>query len=458
MNILVKHGYLFCSRTVHMTALLVKSRPWHMALAMLLLMSEGALIGIGILLMTYPFASASGGEEAIRVLLDDPNFRWTVAACFAGAVVAFFIGSIAVVFAMSITVATGRISACKVGANLIQLVRSGDIIEMANVDRALIQSGGIEFAMRRSLRTLIRGSFLIPRIVSFALTGAVAFIAIFMIDMWFGLLALFALGVCGVPIYMMNRGVLKRVPEMESAMKRSMVTLGEIFFGKDSGADPFVPGGDLDRSFRLQGYLMTVRYRAGVIKALFLSVCLSLIGLFVFFQEGMNPGVVLALIVALKICSTSLQGIVRMSTGVSRTLRDVTPALHASSPPKVQSVACPAWPLQVMAQDGVMKVSRGDSIKVLATRVTPPLALAMIASRFVDNTGCFLDLSCFKICDEHLCIDDGEGNQVEIKIMSDGDDVALVAKPGAVMMKQSKDSASCIAAVEQEIELELELG
>ena len=95
-----------------------------MTLAMLLLLAEGALIGFGILLMTYPFAAASGGEEAIRAILDDPDFRWKVALCFGGAVVAFFAGSLAVVAAMSLTVATGRFTARKVGAEIMQVVQS----------------------------------------------------------------------------------------------------------------------------------------------------------------------------------------------------------------------------------------------------------------------------------------------------------------------------------------------
>ena len=124
----------------------------------------------------------------------------------------------------------------------------------------------------------------------------------------FGAFAITGLSAISLPLYLMNRGVLRKVPVMERTMRRSQLEIGQCVSSGKSSKQIFGDKGDFSTSLSIMGHLMTVRYRAGIIRSVFMSVCLIAVGAYLFMFETIDLGLVIPLLLALKLFAGKFAG------------------------------------------------------------------------------------------------------------------------------------------------------
>ena len=441
--------------------LLIRERPAVMIMAIVLLFVSANLDALGILLMAYPFATIPEGSGSVELLLGDSEFRTTVGLCFGGAILMFFAGATTVVWSMKLTVSTGRRVALSIGNKLVALIKSEDVVEIALLEQALLKHGGIEKLFRRAIRSLVRASFLLPRMISFFLTAMVGLAAILWLDPMFGLFATIGLLVITLPLYLMNKGVLAKVPVMERTMRRSQLEIGKLISDGSTTNQIFEDKGDFSNSLSIMGHLMTVRYRAAIIRSVFMSVCLIAVGAYLFMFESIDLGLIVPLLLALKLFAGSLQGIMRMSTGVSRTLVDATPATIMQTNGRSISQSKPAAPYMVCVENGLFELKANNPCTIFATGVSPAIALAMTIARVVDASQEPVPCETFRTTEDGLTCTDGEGNASSITLTFEKEDADLFVNRKAITTQPketTKTPTTKPSDIEEELELELDMS
>lgn len=440
--------------------LLFKERPLAMFSAVTLLFASANLEALGILLMAYPFSSLPEGSESIELLMNSQEFRNKISYCFGGAILLFFVGASTVVWSIRLAVNTGRITSLKLGEKIKTLIKNESTIELACLEQELLKSGGLEQLTRRSLRALVRASFLLPRIIGFSLTALVGFGAVMWISPSFGLFSLIGLAVISVPLYMMNRGVLRKVPVMERSMKRSQQTIVGLFKGNVDCDELFDNEGDFATSLSIMGHLMTVRYQAGVIRSVFMSVCLIAIGAYMFMFETFDLGLIIPLLLALKLFAGSLQGIMRMSTGVSRTLVDATPTLFVSSCANCNNPGSSFnVPLSVKLEEGEMPLSTDRACLTSGMGVSSCIAQAMVLARVIDRDGRPVPCDSFSKNDIGFTITTEMGEFTVAPLQGDVQpDLIATIKTVSKFEGTALKSVHSKSSLEEELELELDMN
>ena len=441
--------------------MLIRQRPFVMTTAIALLFISANLDALGILLMAYPFTTLPEGEGSFDLLLNNPEFRKTVGYCFGAAIILFFTGATMVVLSMQLAVSIGRQKALSIGNKLVSLIADQKTIELAMLEQSLLKHGGIEKLFRRAIRSLVRASFLLPRIISFCLTATVGLGVILWIDPAFGLFALIGLTAISLPLYIMNRGVLKKVPVMERTMRRSQVEIGKLVAEGESSKDIFDIKSDFSNSISIMGHLMTVRYRAGVIRSVFMSVCLIAVGAYLFMFESIDLGLIIPLLLALKLFAGSLQGIMRMSTGVSRTLVDSTPALVMETIETVKESKPVTFPLAVHMESGSFALQKNEPCKVVSNGVSDALAIAMTISRIVTAEQSPMNCKLFYNIQDGVEYTDSQGDKYSIVLTTCKASADLFVNRKTVAIQQAEMIQSAppkSSDAEEELELELDLG
>lgn len=458
MKLLLQHTNKYFSLVLGIVLMIIREQPAKMITAMVLLFVAANLDAGALFLMVYPFKFLPAGDASSS--FSDPSFRWAVGLCFSGAIVTFVVAAFSVVVAVSLTVSAGKTVSLKIGAQISELMRSDNIVALSILERNLIQTGGIEQTMRRSLRSLVRAAFLLPRIINFGLTGIVGFGAVVWLNPKFGLFALVGLFLIVPPLYAMNRGVLKLMPIMERTMKKSQKKLAGIFSGDKNTEGMFDVGGDFSETLRIMGHFMTVRYRGAVIRSLFMSACLVAVGVYIIVFDSIDYGIIIPLLVALKMFAASLQNITRMSVGVSRTLVDAAPALLACNPKPCVAVERLTWPLHVDFGSDSLEINDGDKIGLFCKGLIANVAIALVAARIKDDNGIELDVSNLSLIQNGAVFADANNSKFQLLQAKDIQEAKLLVdrrKINILERASSSTDENDKSEVERELELELEL-
>ncbi|HIB50775.1 MAG TPA: hypothetical protein EYO40_05815 [Phycisphaerales bacterium] len=295
--------------------------------------------------------------------------------------------------------------------------------------------------------------------INFALTAMVGFGAVLWLDPRFAIFVFVGMFFVAAPLYAMNKGVLKKVPIMEKTMRQSQKKIAAIFSGDGTKANMFSKDGEFSNSLKIMGHLMTVRYRAGVIKSVFMSACLIAVGIYIITADDIDYGIVIPLLVALKLFAGSLQGMTQMSVGVSRTLVDAIPALYSRVPPKNPPTSSLSWPLYVELLGKDRLISLDETVQFFSKGLQKGIATALVCSRMKNDNGSPVDLSLFTVTEQGVDYKDKEGNTFSLQLADKVADASLLVTRREITIISKDDIVGdSTGETEREIEMELDIG